>query len=64
VFGATSHDVATHGFEDFQLYRELAADAERRSLLEIGADEPLRGLAAEVLANWARSLPEPVTPKY
>jgi tRNA(Arg) A34 adenosine deaminase TadA len=64
VFGATSYDVATHGFEDFQLYRELATDAEQRSLLEIGADEPLRSLAAEVLANWAGSLPEPVTPKY
>lgn len=24
VFGATSHDVATYGFEDLQLYRELA----------------------------------------
>jgi hypothetical protein len=55
---------AGRAFEDFQLYRELATDADRRSLLEIGANEPLRSLAAEVLANWARSLPEPVRPKY
>ncbi len=30
VYGATSHDVATHGFEELQLYRELSHPAERR----------------------------------
>jgi guanine deaminase len=64
VFGATSHDVATYGFEDLQFYRELATNAERRSLPETGADEPLRTLAADVLRNWAENLPKPVTPKY
>ena len=64
VFGATSYDVATHGFEDLQLYRELATDAEQRSLPEVSADEPLRTLAADVLRKWAEDFPEPVTPKY
>ena len=31
VFGATSYDVATNGFEDLQLYRELATGIEQRS---------------------------------
>jgi hypothetical protein len=29
VFGATSYDVATYGFEDLQLYRELATGIEQ-----------------------------------
>jgi tRNA(Arg) A34 adenosine deaminase TadA len=33
IFGASSHDVATYGFEDLQLYREVAQPAERRSAL-------------------------------
>jgi guanine deaminase len=64
VFGATSYDVATYGFEDLQLYRELATDTGQRSLAEVSADRPLRELAAEVLRNWAENLPESVTPKY
>lgn len=64
VFGATSHDVAAYGFEDLQLYRELASDAEQRSLLEVNAGGALRTLAADVLHDWADSFPEPVTPKY
>jgi hypothetical protein len=64
VFGATSYDVATYGFEDLQLYRELATEAEQRSLPEVSADESLRTLAADVLRDWAANLPEPVTPKY
>lgn len=64
VFGATTYDVATYGFEDLQLYRELAADIGQRSLPEVSADEPLRDLAADVLRNWAANFPEPVTPKY
>ena len=64
VFGATSYDVATYGFEDFQLYRQLASPSDQRSLPEISADASLRSLAADVLRNWAENLPEPVTPKY
>jgi guanine deaminase len=64
VFGATRHDVATYGFEDLQLYRELATDAEHRSLDEVSADGSLRDLAAGVLRRWAENFPEPVTPKY
>ncbi len=64
VFGATSHDVATYGFEDLQLYRELAIDARQRSLAGVNADGTLYSLAVDVLRNWAESLPQPVTPKY
>ncbi len=64
VFGATSYDVATYGFEDLQLYRELATSAEQRSLREVVADGPLRALASDVLRNWAENFPGPVTPKY
>lgn len=64
VFGATSHDVATYGFEDLRLYRELAADVEQRSLTEVSAGESLRSVAADVLRRWAENFPEPVTPKY
>jgi guanine deaminase len=64
VFGATSYDVATYGFEDLQLYRELAADADQRSLTEVSAGGSLRTQAADVLRNWAENFPEPVTPKY
>jgi tRNA(Arg) A34 adenosine deaminase TadA len=64
VFGATSHDVATYGFEDLQLYRELAGPAERRSLQEEAADESIRERAATILRQWADQLPMPVQPKY
>ena len=42
VFGATSYDVATYGFEDLQLHREMASNAGQRSLTEVGADGSLR----------------------
>lgn len=64
VFGATSHDVATYGFEDLQLYRELTHPAERRSVREEVADGPSRECAVDVLRQWAEQLPEPVQPKY
>jgi guanine deaminase len=64
VFGATSYDVATYGFEDLQLYREMATDVSERSLSETSADESLRTLAADVLRDWAKNFPGPVTPKY
>jgi guanine deaminase len=64
VFGATSYDVATYGFEDLQLYRELGIDAEHRSLTEVSAGGSFRELASDVLRSWAENFPEPVTPKY
>jgi guanine deaminase len=64
VFGATSHDVATYGFEDLQLYRELSTSTEQRSLTEVSAGGSLRDLASDVLRSWAENFPEPVTPKY
>jgi guanine deaminase len=64
VIGANSHDVATYGFEDFQLYRELTQPAEQRSLREDHAEDDLRSQAIDVLREWADQLPEPVKPKY
>ena len=64
VFGATSYDVATYGFEDLQLYRELARPTHQRSLREDEADQTLRSQAADVLRTWAEQFPEPVEPKY
>jgi hypothetical protein len=64
VFGATSYDVATYGFEDLQLYRELATGADQRSLSEVSAGGSLRAQAADLQRGWAENFPEPVTPKY
>jgi guanine deaminase len=64
VFGATSYDVATYGFEDLRLYRELETNIEQRSLTEVSAGESLRSAAADVLRKWAENFPEPVTPKF
>ncbi|MGX9918987.1 nucleoside deaminase [Streptomyces sp. NPDC002248] len=63
VFAATTHDVATNGFEDLQYYRELAAPASARFLTEEGADEPQRAEAREILQAWTERLPGPVVPK-
>jgi guanine deaminase len=64
VFGATSYDVATAGFEDLQLYRELTLQREDRSLREHAAGDDLRQQAASALRSWAEMLPFPVEPKY
>ena len=64
VFGANSYDVATYGFEDHQLYRELTQPAEQRSIREDYAEDDLRSQALGVLREWADQLPEPVEPKY
>lgn len=64
VYGATSYDVATNGFEDLQLYRELTLPADRRSLREEAAGPPLRDQAVAALQTWVRQLPDPVVPKY
>jgi guanine deaminase len=64
VFGATSHDVATYGFEDFQFYRELSYTADKRFLQEDAAADPLHQDAAAVLRAWADQLPSEVEAKY
>ncbi|MBQ0891928.1 nucleoside deaminase [Micromonospora sp. U56] len=64
IFGASSHDVATYGFEDLQFYREIAQPIDRRSLREELAEGALRAQAVEVLRAWADKLPVPVEPKY
>jgi guanine deaminase len=63
VYAATSHDVATFGFEDLRFYRELTRPPAERSLPETAADEPLRQQAASALRDWADQLPFPVEPK-
>jgi guanine deaminase len=64
VFAATSDDVATYGFEDLQLYGELARARDQRSLREDTADSSLRDQATSALRAWADQLPFPVEPKY
>jgi guanine deaminase len=64
VFGATSYDVATYGFEDLQFYREFTYSAGQRFLREESGNETLREAATDVLRGWATKLPEPVQPKY
>jgi tRNA(Arg) A34 adenosine deaminase TadA len=62
VFGATSYDLATYGFEDLQLYRELAQPTHQRSIHEVEADQDLRDQAADVLRSWADEFPAPSSP--
>jgi guanine deaminase len=64
VYAATSHDVATFGFEDLQFYRELARPNHERLIREDAADDDLRQAAASGLRTWAGQLPAPVEPKY
>ncbi|GAA4449428.1 nucleoside deaminase [Phytohabitans houttuyneae] len=63
VFGATSHDVATYGFEDLQFYRELGVPSERRSLRADFAGPTSQAQAVDVLRDWAERLPGPLVPK-
>lgn len=64
VFGATSHAVATAGFEDLQFYRELTFPAENRFLREEVAHGVLQERAVEVLSRWTEKIPGGVQPKY
>jgi guanine deaminase len=64
VYGATSYDAATYGFEDLQFYRELTLPTSERALQEDAADDDLREVAAAGLRAWAEQLPFPVEPKY
>jgi tRNA(Arg) A34 adenosine deaminase TadA len=63
VFAATSHDVAANGFEDLQLYREMAQPVGDRSLQEDAAGPDLHAQGAAVLQAWADQLPHPIVPK-
>ena len=64
VYGATSHDAAACGFEDLELYREIARPGGERRMLEDAADGDLRAAAAAALRGWADQLPAPVEPKF
>ncbi|MGW1528613.1 nucleoside deaminase [Streptomyces sp. NPDC001588] len=63
VFGATSQDVATWGFEDLWFYREMARPADERTMREETAEGELRDEAVSALEAWAAKLSEPVVPK-
>jgi guanine deaminase len=64
VYAATSHDVATYGFEDLQFYQELTHPQAERSVKEVAADGELREAAVAGLRAWTRTLPFDVEPKY
>ena len=64
MYGATSYDVGTYGFEDLQFYRDLTLPKEQRLLVGQSDDGPLRTEATEVLRLWAEALPFPVVPKF
>ncbi|MEU8350643.1 hypothetical protein CRI70_30410 [Streptomyces sp. Ru87] len=64
VYAATSHDVATNGFEDLQFYRQWARPNADRTLLREVPDESLREDAASVLRQWAAQLPFEAEPKF
>ena len=64
VYAATSHDVATYGFEDLQLYRELTKPNEQRTIVEHAAGQDQREEAVRGLRDWTENLPFPVEPKY
>jgi guanine deaminase len=64
IYAATSHDVATYGFEDLRYYRELTRPPSQRTVQEIAADGDLREAAIAGLREWTQTLPFPVDPKY
>jgi len=64
VYAATSHDVATYGFEDLCLYRELTKPNEDPLIAEQAADEELREQAVQGLRDWTEKLGFAVEPKY
>jgi guanine deaminase len=64
VYAATSHDVATYGFEDLQLYRELTKPSSDRTIVEQAAGQQQRDDAVRGLREWTERLGFPVEPKY
>jgi guanine deaminase len=63
VYAATSHDVATYGFEDLQFYRELTRPHDQRTIREDAAEGELRDAAVAGLRAWTETLPFEVEPK-
>lgn len=64
VYAANSHDVATYGFEDLRLYRELAKPRGERMIVEQTGSREQRDDAVKGLREWTGKLPFPVEPKY
>jgi len=65
VYAANSHDVAVHGFEDLQFYRQLSlANSERGLLTEVAVEGEARERATGALTEWVNKLPMPVVPKF
>jgi len=64
VYAATSYDVATYGFEDLQLYRELTLPQGKRTIQEDAAGDELREAAIAELRAWVSNLPFPIEPRY
>jgi tRNA(Arg) A34 adenosine deaminase TadA len=64
AYAATSYDVATYGFEDLQLYRELTKPSAERLIVEQAAGQEQRDQAVQGLREWTEKLPFPVEPKY
>ena len=63
VYAATSHDVATYGFEDLQFYRELTRPNDERSLQEDTADgRAARRRRRRACGPGRRSCPSPSSP--
>jgi guanine deaminase len=63
VYGATSRDVGTYGFEDLQFYQELTKPPQERLLVAEVDQDQLHSKATEVLRQWAGRLPFEVHPK-
>jgi guanine deaminase len=64
IYAATSYDVATYGFEDLRLYRELTRPNSERTIVEQEADQDQRDQAVQGLREWTEKLGFPVEPKY
>lgn len=64
VYAATSHDVATYGFEDLRLYRELTKPRGERLIAEQAGSSGQRDEAVKGLREWTQQLRSPVEPKY
>jgi len=56
IFAASTTDIAMHGFEDMQFYRELALPLELRSVQEISAGGAENLEAVSVLTEWVQSV--------
>jgi tRNA(Arg) A34 adenosine deaminase TadA len=64
VYAATSHDVATYGFEDLRFYREFTKPVSERLIVEQASGQDQRDEAVKGLREWTEKLSFPVEPKY